>query len=151
VDGLDHPLEVLERPVRVVAADDVGLARARLDHREDVLDRVLEGALLALLPGKVTKAAREHTYIRRVDVAVENEEDLVSMKAGLGEVRHAAHRVQIVRLEEDEAVRAGETLSSLDLLPDARETGIADAWRGGCGDGHVCLQVRVGGQTDWSV
>src|SRR6185295_8089356 len=133
MDGLDQPLEVLERPVRMVPAHDVGLARARLDHGQHVLDGVLERALLALLPGEVTKAAREHTYVRRIDVAVEHEEDPVSVEAGLGEVRHAADRVQIVRLEEDESLRTGEALPSLNLLPDAGKTGIADTGRRGYG------------------
>ena len=40
VDGLDQPLEVLERPVWWCSPT-CGPASARLDHREDVLDRVL--------------------------------------------------------------------------------------------------------------
>src|SRR5690348_17664663 len=117
-----------------MAAHDVRLAGAGLDHRQDVLDRVLEGALLALLAGEITKAAGEHTYVRRVDVAVQHEKDLVAVSPGLGEVRHAADRMQVIGLEEDEAVGAGEALSGLDLLPDIGQSGIADTRRSGCDD-----------------
>jgi hypothetical protein len=41
----------------MVAADDVDLADLLADHADDVLDRVLEGAGLALLAGKAAKGA----------------------------------------------------------------------------------------------
>src|SRR5439155_1443969 len=55
VDGGDHALEVLEGPVRVMAPRDVDLARARLDHREHVLDGVLEGPCLPRLPREIAE------------------------------------------------------------------------------------------------
>jgi hypothetical protein len=150
VDGLDQPLEVLERPVRVMPAHDVRLAGPGLDHVEHVLDRVLERAFLALLPGEVAEAAREHAYVGRVDVPVEHEEDLISVQPGLEDVGHAAHRVQVIGGEESQAVLAGQALAGLDLLPDWVQEGIAESgWSGG-GDGHGCLRVRVA-QTDRSV
>ena len=151
VDGLDQPLEVLEGPVRVMAAHDVRLAGARLDHVEHVLDRVLERALLALLAGEVTEAAGEHTDVRRVDVAVEHEEDLVAVQPGLDEVGHAAHAVEIVGREEGEPVLAGQALAGLDLLPDRVEHGIAESrWSGARRRPLTTSVVRVA-QTDWSV
>ncbi len=150
VDRLDHPLEVLEGPVRVVPAHDMRLAGARLDHRQHVLDRVLECARFALLASKVTKAAGKHTYIGWVDVAVEHEEDLVSMLPGLDHVRHAADGVEVLGLEEGEPVLTGEALAALHLVPDRGEAGVADPRMRRSGDGHVCLRVRVS-QTDQSV
>jgi hypothetical protein len=57
VDRLDHPLVVLEGPIRMMPAHDVRFAGARLDHAEHVLDGVLEGAVLALLAREVAEAA----------------------------------------------------------------------------------------------
>ena len=63
VERGDHPLVVLEGPVGVMAADDVDLAHLRADHSDDVLDGVLEGAVLALLPGESAEGAREHADV----------------------------------------------------------------------------------------
>src|SRR6185503_17765901 len=125
-----------EGPVRVMAAHDMRLAGARLDHVQHVLDRVLERALLALLASEVAEGAGEHTYVGRVDVPVEHEEDLVAVPPGLEEVGHAAHPVQIVGGEEHEPILAGQALSALDLLPDRVEEGIAESRWSGHGDGH---------------
>src|SRR5207247_4422349 len=128
VDGLDHPLEVVEGPIGVVAAHDVRLARARLDHLEHILDGVLEGARLAFLAGEVAEGAGEDADSGRIDVAVEHEEDLIAVKARLGEVGHAAESVKILGLEEEQAVLAAEPLPTLDLVPNRSETGVAEQW-----------------------
>src|SRR5206468_9577447 len=81
VERGDHPLVVLEGPVGVMAADDVDLAHLRADHTDDVLDGVLEGAVLPLLPGESAEGAREHADVRGRDVAVDDEVDPVALAA----------------------------------------------------------------------
>ena len=150
VDGADEPLVVLEGPVRMVAAHDVRLARARLDHREHVLDRVLEGAGLALLLGEVAEAAREHADIGRVHVAVHHEEDLVAVAARLGGVRETSHAVKILGLEEQEALVAVESLLGLYLVPERLEALIAEQGRSAHGNRHGGLLAQSGptGRSD---
>ena len=127
VHRLDHPLEVLEGPVGMVAADDVHLAHAVPDHPEDVLDRVLEGAGLAGLSGEVAELAREHADVRRVDVAVDDEVDAGAVPPRLHVVREPAEPEQVIRLEEEHSVVAGETLVRSHLVPDRGQPGIDEA------------------------
>src|SRR5215472_9012509 len=143
VDGRDHPLEVLEGPVGVVPAHDVGLPRARLDHLEHVLDGVLEGPCLSLLAREVAEGAGEDAEIGRVDVAVEHEEDLVAVEPGLGEVGQATKAVEILGLEEELAVLTTEPLTGAHLVPERMETGIAE----GEGSDVDCRHRRLRGES----
>jgi hypothetical protein len=127
VDGRDHALEVLEGPVRMVAAHDMGLAGARLDHLEDVLYGVLESALFARLAGEVAEAAREHADIGGVHVTVEHEEDPVPVPAALDVVGHTAEPVKVVRREQGMSVLAREPLAGAHLFPDGLQAGVAEA------------------------
>ena len=127
VDGLDEALVVLERPVGMVAADDVDLADVRLDHADDVLDRLLERALLALLLGVVAERAGEDADVGRVDVAVDHEVDPVAGLLALDVIRHAAEREQVVGLEAGQAVVEVEPLASAHLVPHASEPRVRDA------------------------
>src|SRR5262249_61536599 len=83
VEARDDPLVVLERPVRMVAADDVDLANVLADHADDVLDRVLERAGLALLAREAAERAGEDTDVRRRDVTVEDEVDPAALARAL--------------------------------------------------------------------
>src|SRR2546422_7292492 len=102
VERGDHPLVVLEGPVGVMAADDVDLAHLRADHTDDVLDGVLEGAVLPLLPGESAEGAREHADVRGRDVAVDDEVDPVALAARLDVVGHPSHTQEVVRLRSEE-------------------------------------------------
>src|SRR5207249_8358653 len=83
VQAGDDPLVVLERPLRMVAADDVHLADVLADHADNVLDRVLEASGLALLAGEAAEGAGEDADVGRRDVAVEDEVDAVALARGL--------------------------------------------------------------------
>ena len=102
-------------------ADDVDLAHLLADHPDDVLDRVLEGTVLALFPGEPAERAGEHADVRGRDVAVDDEVDAVALAARLDEVGHPPEPEEIVGLEEPEAILAAEALTGLDLLPDERQ------------------------------
>jgi hypothetical protein len=117
VDRLDHPLVVLERPVRMVAADDVDLTNVRLDHADDVLDRVLEGARLALLLGEVAERAGEDADVRRVDVPVDDEVDPVAGLLALDVIRHAAEAEEVVGAEARQPIVEIEPLALAHFLP----------------------------------
>src|SRR5215467_12484103 len=142
VDGRDHPLEVLERPVGMVPAHDVGLAGAWLDHLEHVLDGVLERARLALLAREVAERAGEDAEVGRIDVAVEHEEDLIAVPARLGEVGQATEPVQVLGLEKELAVLAAQPLIGADLVPDGMETGVTEL----CGSGVDSEHKRLHGE-----
>src|SRR5678815_4309336 len=134
----------------MVATHDVRLARARLDHREHVLDRVLEGAGLALLLGEVAEAAREHADIGRVHVAVHYEEDLVAVAARLRGIRETSHAVKVRGLEEEESLGAVESFAGLHLVPERLEALIAEQGRSAHGNRHGGLldENRPTGRSD---
>src|SRR5262250_42702 len=140
VDGRDHSLEVLERPVGMVPAHDVSLAGARLDHLEHVLDGILEGAWLALLAGEVAERAGENAEVGRIDIAVEHEEDLIAVPARLGEVGQAAEPVQVLGLEEELAIFAAQPLVGADLVPDGVETDVTELRGSGVDSKHKRLR-----------
>ena len=134
----------------MVAAHDVRFPRARLDHLEHVLDRVLEGASVALLLGEVAEAARQDAEIRGVHIAVHHEEDLVAMAARLGGIGETADAVQILGREEQEALVAVEPVAGLHLVPEMLQAVIAEQGRSAHGDGHGSLQIgdRPTGRSD---
>ena len=133
----------------MMAAHDVSLARARLDHLQHVLDGVLEGALFALLPGEVTEGAGQHADIGRIHVPVEDEEDLLSVPARLGEVGHPPEAVEILRLEEEKTVFPGEPLAGAHLVPERRQARVSEEGRTSIGSEHETSWDGV--QTDRSV
>jgi hypothetical protein len=147
VDGPDHPLVVVEGPVGMVAAHDVRLAGARLDHVQHVLDGVLEGALFALLSREVAEGARQHADVGRVDVAIQDEKDLLAVPPRFGEIRHAAEAVEVLRFEEELTVFTREPDAVPDLVPDGREAGITEEQGTGCGSqhDHLCECLDIGG------
>src|SRR5207245_6412913 len=116
------PFVVLEGPLRMVAADDVDLADLLADHADDVLDRVLEGAGLAFLSREAAERAREDAHVGRRDVAVEDEIDAIALARGFHVIGHAPEAQEIVGLEEEQPVVAGEASPRLDLVPDGRQT-----------------------------
>ena len=124
MDGPDEPLVVLEGPVRVVSPNDVDLPDAVLDHAQNVLDRVLEGAGLPLRPGEVAEGAGQDAEIGGVDVPVDDEEDPVAGAPPLGEVGHLPDAQEVVGLEEKQAVLSGEPFPGGDFLPDGEQPGI---------------------------
>src|SRR5205814_1797594 len=124
VERRDDPLVVLERPVGVVAAHDVDLADLVLHHADDVLDRVLEGARLAGLAREAAEGAREHADVRGRDVAIDDEVDAVALATGFRVVGHTAHAQEVVGLEEEDAVVAGEALAGQDFVPDGGQANV---------------------------
>src|SRR5262249_12106130 len=122
----DDPLVVLERPVRMVAADDVDLPNFLADHADDVLDRVLEGAGLALLASEAAERAGEDADVRRRDVAVEDEVDAVALARGLDVIGDAAQAEEIFGVEEEEAVVTGEAVLLLDFFPDGDQAFVGE-------------------------
>src|SRR5262249_58267259 len=122
----DDPLVVLERPVRMVAADDVDLPNFLADHADDVLDRVLEGAGLALLASEAAERAGKDADVRRRDIAVEDEVDAVALARGLDVIGDAPQAEEIVGVEEEEAVVAGEALPLLDFFPDGDQAFVGE-------------------------
>src|SRR5206468_1120070 len=126
VDGLDHALVILERPLGMMASHDVHLASLVAHHRHHVLDRVLVGAGLARLAPEATEGARQHADVRGRDVAIDDEVDAVALAAGLDVIRHAPDPEQVVGLEERRAVLAGQALARADLVPDRLEPAIAE-------------------------
>src|SRR6267143_6778792 len=127
VDGLDHPLVVLERPVGMVAAHDVHLAGLVTHHRHHVLDRVLVGAGLAGLAREAAERAREDADVGRRDMAVDDEVHAITLAPGLDVIGHAPDAEEVVGLQEDEAVLAAQALARTDLVPDRLEPDIAEA------------------------
>src|SRR5574342_809029 len=92
---------------------------------------VLERPLLALLPREVAERARKHADVSRVDVAVHYDEDLLAVAAGFGEVRHAPETVEVLGLEEHEAVRRRQANVCPHLIPQGHETAVAKHGRRG--------------------
>ena len=127
VDGLDHPLVVLERPVGMVAAHDVHLAGLVTHHRHHVLDRVLVGAGLAGLAREAAEGAREDADVGRRDVAVDDEVHAITLAPGLDVIGHAPDAEEVVRLEEGEAVLAAQALARADLVPDGLEPAVTES------------------------
>ena len=90
VEAADHALVVFERPIGMVAADDVDLADLVADHADDVLDGILEGPGLALLAREAAERAGEHADVGGRDVAVEDEVDAIALARRLDVVGHPA-------------------------------------------------------------
>ena len=111
----------------MVAADDVDLADLLADHADDVLDRVLEGAGLALLAGEAAEGAGEHAHVGRRDVAVEDEVDAIALARGLDVIGHAPEAEQVLGLEERETVAPIEPFALPHLLPDGLEPAVRKA------------------------
>jgi hypothetical protein len=126
VNRLDHSLVILERPVGMMAADDVDLVHFAAHHRDHVLDAVLVGARLSGLAREAAKGAREHAEVRGRNVTVDDEVNAIALPTRLDMVGHAADAEQVVGLKERQAVVAAETLAGADFVPDRLEAGIRE-------------------------
>jgi hypothetical protein len=104
----------------------VDLANIGLDHPDDVLDRVLEGAGLPLLLGEVAEGAGQNAHVRRVDVPVDDEVDPVAGLLALDVIGHPSEPQEVVRLEARQAVLEAQTLARAHLLPDAEKSRVGD-------------------------
>src|SRR5262245_54971731 len=134
VEPTDHPLVVLEGPVRMVATDDVHLADLVADHADDVLERVLEGPGLALLAREAAEGAREHADVRRRDVPVEDEVDTIALAPAFGVIGHPAQAEQVLGLEQEEPVITVEAATRPHLVPDGIQPHVAEAQRATSGN-----------------
>src|SRR3972149_4190601 len=83
----------------------------RTPHADDVLERVLEGAGLALLAREAAEGAGEYADVRRRDVAVDDEIGAVPLAPGLDVGGHAPDAEEGFRLDEQPAVLAAEPLA----------------------------------------
>src|SRR5438876_2916143 len=146
VDGLDQPLIVLERPIRVVPAHDVHLGHSVLDHSEHILDRVLEGAGPTWLAREVAEAARQHADVGGVDVAVDHEVDAVAVQPCLDVIGEPPEPEQVAGLEQGEPVVPRKALPRADLRADPVESGVGETHGASLAEcsGRTLRMVRSG-------
>ena len=107
-------------------AHDVDLPDLVVHVVEYFVERHLVGVVIAGLLGKVAEFATQDADVGGVDVAVEDEVDLVAGDAFLGEVGYLAHRCEIVRFEDSHALAVGQPLPRPDLFPDRHEIGVRE-------------------------
>ena len=121
------PLVVLERPVGVVAADDVNLADLVASTMPMMSSTVYSNAPASpFLRAKPQNEQGEDADVRRRDVPVQDEVDAIALTPGLDVVGHAAQPEKIVGFEEKEAVVAGEALLVLDFFPDGDQAFVGE-------------------------
>ena len=124
---------VVERELaRVVSTDDVDLVEVRPGLER--LGKHLVGrhpdrpvGLFALVGRERTELAVRVADVRRVDVAVEDVEDLAAALAQLGGQREPAQRMQVACPKQRDAVLARERDAGVDLLLDGAQGGVDHA------------------------
>ena len=122
-----HAHEVLQRQLRVLAADDMDLADAAHCQSlprllDDLLDGQRIGVGVALVVTEGAEQAAVAAHVGVVDVTVADEEDVVADSARPREVGHGSDGEKIVALEQRARLRCVQALSGLHTRPDGVET-----------------------------
>ena len=86
---------------------------------QDIIDGHLIGARFSLAPAERAELAAIHADVRRIDVHVLDEIDPVAVLLLCNMGGHATEREEIVRFEECNAVRTGETLAGENFIIDS--------------------------------
>jgi len=127
LETAQHVEVVVERQVRMLAADDVDLADAGGERLARLGDDLVHGERerlgIALVVAEGAEAAAVTADVGVVDVPVGDEVDVAADGARAGEVGERADGQQVVALEEGDGVRFAQPSPVGDLPPDSGEVG----------------------------
>jgi hypothetical protein len=151
-DRLQHRGVVVEREPGMESADDVQFGCTCLGSLDgflaDLVNRVLVGALVALLAVEGAEGTAEGADVRVVDVPVDVEPGDIPVHPTPDQVRQCAHGMDVVRLVEKKSILARKPGSLQDTPDDSRQTLV-----GGVGDpigSHGRFSVKHG-HLGWTV
>jgi len=129
----------------VEPADDVHLGQLVGELSQNLLHGHLVGVIVAGLRGEVAERAVQHTEIRRVDLAVHDEENRFAGLGAFDVIRHLAERGDVPRSQDGESIVSPEPATSQYFLPDRYEGGVLkdDVLDGSCTHSRIIVKKRL--------